>query len=656
LIRVEFALEIFRAPEEGGPATVTVVRSGNTNAAFSISYSTAPGTANDPADYAGTTGGTLNFASNEVSQTFTIPIVNDSLLEGDETLSVYLFSFPAESDNTGNTNATLVIQDDERVVQLATNAYSAVEGQTNALVAVVRLGGQSGAVAVNFATSDGTAVAGQEYVGTNGTFTLLDGETNKSIEILLIDNFIQNSSKTFTLTLSVASNATLGSPLAGTVTINDDEVPGNLDRGFAIGSGANGLVRALGLQSDGKILVGGSFSMFGGVTNRFITRLEINGAPDLTFNPGTGANGLVSAIAALPGNRIVLAGSFDRINGTLSPRVARLLEGGALDSTFIPPTGPEGINAAVTSLAALGDGKLFIGGGFSVPSQRIGRLALNGTVDASFGVGDGANGIVQSISVHPDGSVIVGGAFTTMSGLPRSRVARLNGFGQLDTDFGNDPAIASGTVYGSARQSDGKVIVVGDFSLVDDLGTTRIARLNTDGSLDTTFDVGAGANAIVYAVGVQANDKVLVVGDFSAIDGTPRGRIARLNADGSVDSSFDPGSGANATVYTLLLLPNDNLLIGGAFSSVSGQPRGGLARIFAGDSSVLQVSIFNVVPGGTVSVTVNAIIGRTYVLEVTGDLTNWSSVTSSVATSTTVTVIDPDPANLTQRFYRVREQ
>src|SRR5207245_10711769 len=96
-----------------------------------------------------------------------------------------------------------------------------------------------------------------------------------------------------------------------------------------------------------------------------------------------------------------------------------------------------------------------------------------------------------------------------------------------------------------ASQADGKVLVGGDFTSVNRTAAGHLARLSTDDSLDPDFNVGFGANDAIYAITVETNDQVLVAGKFTGFDGGNFSRIARLNPDGSLDGSFNPGSGAN---------------------------------------------------------------------------------------------------------------
>src|SRR5436190_7759521 len=121
----------------------------------------------------------------------------------------------------------------------------------------------------------------------------------------------------------------------------------------------------------------------------------------------------------------------------------------------------------------------------------------------------------------------------------------------LWTSISNLRSSSPGAVFSVAVAPDGKVLIAGDFTLVNGTNRNRIARLNQDGSLDTGFDPGAGANAIVYAVAAQPDGKALIGCDFTTYNRTNRNRIARLNLDGSLDTSFEPGLGPNNTVFAL---------------------------------------------------------------------------------------------------------
>ena len=157
---------------------------------------------------------------------------------------------------------------------------------------------------------------------------------------------------------------------------------------------------------------------------------------------------------------------------------------------------------------------------------------------------------------------------------------RLNADGSLDTSF-NPGSGANSVVTSIALQPDNKIIIGGEFTSYNGTARNYIARLNADGSLDTSFNPGSGANSTVYSVALQPDNKIIIGGEFTSYNGTARNRLARLNADGSLDTSFNPGSGASNTVYSIALQPDNKIIIGGYFTSYNGTDRNRLARLNA---------------------------------------------------------------------------
>jgi hypothetical protein len=245
----------------------------------------------------------------------------------------------------------------------------------------------------------------------------------------------------------------------------------------------------------------------------------------------------------------------------------------------------------------------------------------------------------------------VGGSFTNFNGAQRGRLARLTAAGDVDPSF-VPAAIPSGAVYSVALQPNGGVIIGGDFTTVGGVSRQGIARLRVDGSFDPTFDPGTGANSTVFAVGVQASGNVILGGDFTAINGTNRFRYARLLPNGSLDPTFNSTSGANSTVYTLAIQPDQDVIIGGAFTMVDGLPRGGVARIKGNDQG-LQLS-GPILGSGRVSITINSRAGLIYVLEASTDLVHWTVINTLTASGPTLTFTDLSAGGFNQRFYRVR--
>jgi len=361
----------------------------------------------------------------------------------------------------------------------------------------------------------------------------------------------------------------------GTLAAQD----GSIDTSFDPGSNINGEVWSIALQPDGKVLIGGAFTAVGGVARNGVARLNADGSLDTSFNPGSGTNGEVWSMALQPDGKVLIGGYFATVNGVARTGVARLNADGSLDTSFSPGFGT---NDWVIALALQPDGKILIGGvtifRVGVTHSGVTRLNADGSSDTTFNPGSGANSDVWSLAVQPDGKVLIGGSFSTVDGVARNRVARLNANGSLDTSF-NPGSGANFSVSALAMQPDGRVLIVGAFTTVNGSTRNHVARLNADGSLDASFNPGSGADNEVWGLALQPDGKVLIGGLFTAVGGVTRQRVARLHADGSLDTSFYPGSGIDGTVFRLVLQPDGNVLIGGWFNTVDGMTRHHIARL-----------------------------------------------------------------------------
>ncbi len=357
------------------------------------------------------------------------------------------------------------------------------------------------------------------------------------------------------------------------------EASGALDSAFNPGAGASGKVHAVAVQPDGKILIGGDFLAFNDVVRRRIARLNADGSLDASFDPGVGASGVVRTVAVASDGKVLIGGSFTLFDGVQRRRVTRLNADGSLDASFDPGSGADG---PVYALAVLSDGRVLIGGDFSqfdtVLRANIALLNVDGGLDLGFNP-NGANDSVRSVVLLPNGKALIGGWFTSYHGQPRWRIAQLNVNGSLFTGF-NPGAGADSGVLALALQSDGKPLVGGGFTTFGGVARRAIARLNADGSLDSSFDPGSGPDVSVESIAIQPDGKVLIAGSFTTYDGVPRKSIARLNADGSLDASFDPGSGASGAASALALQADGRLLIGGDFTTYDGAARHRVARVF----------------------------------------------------------------------------
>ena len=195
------------------------------------------------------------------------------------------------------------------------------------------------------------------------------------------------------------------------------------------------------------------------------------------------------------------------------------------------------------------------------------------SIKTEVGFDPETNNIVRTIVLQPDGKILISGDFTTAGGAARNRIARFNSDGTLDTGF--DPDI-NNNAESIVLQPDGKILIGGYFSTVGGVTRTFFARLNSDGSLDTSF-TNLTFNARVDAIALQPDGKILVGGNFKFIDGVLRDSIARLNSDGTLDTGFDPD--ANNDVFSIVLQPDGKILIGGVFTNIGGVTRNRIARL-----------------------------------------------------------------------------
>jgi len=195
--------------------------------------------------------------------------------------------------------------------------------------------------------------------------------------------------------------------------------------------------------------------------------------------------------------------------------------------------------------------------------------------DSSFNPETGSKGDVGPISIQPDGKILVGGNFDFFNGISRIGIARLNTDGSVDTSFNPETRVTgkSKDIYSIALQSDGKILIVGSSTTHHVDATYNIARLNTDGSLDTSFNSETTGSYIeLYSVALQSDGKILIGGGFSnAYYGVTKNYIVRLNNDGSLDKSFNPGSGlndsisSNPKIHSLVIQSDGKILVGGCF-------------------------------------------------------------------------------------------
>ncbi|MEW5675408.1 T9SS sorting signal type C domain-containing protein [Flavobacterium enshiense] len=508
-----------------------------------------------------------------------------------------------------------------------------------------------------FTEINGTAVRGIARLNSNGTL-----DTSFNTGTGLIDAYISSGSLASVRSIAIQNDGKIvvggsftsynGVNKRGVLRLNTD---GSLDSGFAItGTGAayNTVYKVV-IQPDGKIILGGDFTTYDGYTAYGICRLNTNGTKDSSFTLSSlltnckirtvslqsdgkiiigGSNiiydGLRTTLVRLNSSgtvdtsfavytigvmdpmvintslvqvdgKILIGGNFETYNGTTVNRITRLNSNGSLDTSFSSGTGVDkkidsGTDADtdVFAMALLSNGQIIIAGEFESVNQtdrkNIARINSNRSIDMTFNTGSGSNQNIRTTAIQADQKVIIGGEFGLYNGVVTNRVARVNTDGTLDTSFNvggsgfqTTYAIFKAAIYASAIQPDGKILLGGFFGKYNGTLINNLVRLNSDGTLDTSFNTGTGANGIVQSILVQPDGKIIIGGGFTTYNGTSINRIARLNSNGTLDTSFTPGSGAESEVRALALQSDGKILIGGLFNSYNGSSRKGIVRLNA---------------------------------------------------------------------------
>jgi uncharacterized delta-60 repeat protein len=377
---------------------------------------------------------------------------------------------------------------------------------------------------------------------------------------------------------------------------------GGLDTDFR--PDPNAAVKDIAAQSDGRILVAGAFSRIDGTQVLRVARLKTDGHLDPGF--AADASAPANVVAVLADGKIALGGEFTRVGGQARQRIARLESDGRVEAAFIAGTDPvyPGVDGAPRCLVQLPDQQLLIGCGFGYVGTTLtgmARLRGDGSIDAGFvapTIEPGYSNAVEVISPQPDGKFLIGGRFTKVDGAERPGLARLNADGSLDTSFTPPNWAGSGEPWARAiaLQPDGRIVVSGLRVVTNPLEhQPTMSRLNADGSIDAGFHAPALDNP-VEPLQLLPDGKILVAGYFSSIDGTPRQGIARLHADGTLDAAFVSPFQDGGVVYILQPLPDGKILIAG-YLPIDGEPQQ-LARLHA--DGTLDRSFRPAAPDGSI--------------------------------------------------------
>ncbi len=368
---------------------------------------------------------------------------------------------------------------------------------------------------------------------------------------------------------------------------------GSLDLAFNEQKGVGISVKKIWIQPDSKLMICGNFGSYFGYPIGRIARLHPDGERDTSFNNIQGANMEVRNVLQQPDGKYIITGGFTKYDNVVRGRIARINSNGSLDTTF---NSAIGVNGDIYDSVLQPDGKIIIVGNFQYngnSSKFIARVKPDGTMDTGFNIGTGTNtGPPTAVNLQPDGKIIIGGTFTKFNGVNRKNIARLNSDGSLDMSF-NPGTGPSAQITKIELQPDNKIIIGGGFTSYNGIQIRNIARLNPDGSLDPTLNSYAGLNSWFTSLKLLANGKILIAGYFTSYNGISVPGIFRVNSDGNVDLTFNSGSGPDSVIYAIATQNNGDILVGGLFKSINGIGRNRLARLFGGVNSIHEFYLSN---------------------------------------------------------------
>ncbi len=457
---------------------------------------------------------------------------------------------------------------------------------------------------------------------TNATYAVMatvDTAAQYDVVVSSPVNSVTSSSASLSVNYPTAAGGTIG-------TLNTSFNPSSM-------TGQNGPpVRGLDLDPQGRVYVTGSFGTYNSQTRNKFMRLNQDLALDMNFapsfsTPSAGTSPVITRF--LPNGEYLIGGFLTAVNGNARYGIARfdsadqLLSGPTLSSfTYLGDNNSYGVGITVNS-----DGSYFLTGNFttvnSTSRANIAKVKADHTLDTGFVPSSYPDAAMRSTAVDSLGRVIASGSVSTAGAVAHAGLVRYLADGTLDTSFNTQVNLASSGPVNIGFQSTGKIILIGVFTSVKDnpgaIAQTRygIARLNTDGTVDTTFDANLSANAQIYDMIIQPDNKIIIVGNFTTVNGTNRQRIARLNADGTLDTTFGSSSasgGAPDVIYTITQLTTGDYLIGGSFTSFAGDnSKQYLARLHGQPPAAPALDITQeptsktVYPGETVTFSVAAV-------------------------------------------------
>ncbi len=615
----------------GSSAEISVVRSNGVYGAVTMKYWATNGTALAGTDYVGLTNQPMVFNPNQTTNGFAVSIKNNGYsanVEKTVNLSLNnLATTPGATFGISNAILRLINPSFQGYITLSASNYTGTISAGVLNFVVSRITGSLGTLTIQYATANGTATNGIDYMGSTNTLTWNSGDVSpRAVSIPLLNPGVVGTNKQFAVSLFNPTANGSGAPsLFGLITNATLVISNNNNAGTLQFASPSYLVNSNGgyatinvIRTGGSVgTVSAQFATSNGTATNGLDYVATNGT--LTLGPGQISTSFAVPIIYDPTGALPLYFNASLIGSSgLTNTVVNIVGSsghapGTLDTLF----NTNGVNGDVFAVALQTNGQIVIGGNFTAvgptPESQVARLNTDGSLDTTFLNGlAGANGPVSAVTVQSDGRILIGGGFSSVDGITRSYIARLMTDGSLDTSFNpggaadNSVNTISETFIGGVR----RVYVGGNFIYFNGSYTPGIVRLeaditdlNNDGSVDPSFNVGSGLDGQVYAVAAYPTNslfagQVLVGGSFAHYNGAAATNLIRLNVDGSLDTTFvnNLGNGPSDMVESLAIQLNGQILVGGRFTSINGTPANHLCRLNA--NGTLDASFLSALGAG----------------------------------------------------------
>jgi Cadherin-like beta sandwich domain/Domain of unknown function (DUF5122) beta-propeller len=392
---------------------------------------------------------------------------------------------------------------------------------------------------------------------------------------------------------------------------------------------AGGAVDAIARQTDGKVIVGGTFAFVNGVPRSGLARLNADGSLDATWNPAP--DGVVAALAIDSGGNIYVGGSFNNIGGAARTNLAKLSSSGsgAADPTWNPHPDDSGYGISALAVDPV-SGALFVGGWFNniggQPRISIAKLSTSGAGAADAAWKPNANFGVGALLIDGAGTVYAGGTFTIMGGLTRIHLARISSVGTVDPSWDPNPTGGFDRVEELAFDPlTGDVYAAGFFSSIGGQPIFNLAKVSISGTGAAVTSWNPHANGEVTALAVDAAGDVYAGGLLGSAGGQNQNMVKLSGTTAVADPTWNPlgpfnaggspfpGAAASSPTYAFMVDPSGRLLAGGAFTNIGGLIKTGFAVLSGSGTGAADPAWASVQSPGAVHALVRDSLGRTII-------------------------------------------